>query len=394
MYDFTYYTPTRVILRRGAAADAGAQAAGFGAKKVLLHYGGSSAEKSGLLDVVRASLREAAVDFVELGGVVPNPELGLVREGIALCKKEGVDFLLAVGGGSVIDSAKAIGYGLGEPDKDVWELFLRTRAPKACYPVGVVLTIAAAGSEMSNSCVITDETTKSKRSCGSDYCRPKFALMDPEITMTLPKYQTMSGCADIIMHTLERYFTQGGNMDITDELAGGLIRSVMRSAAVLDTDPNNYEARANVMWASSLSHNGLTGCGIAPGGDFATHRLEHELSGKYGVTHGAGLTAIWGTWARYVYKECLPRFVKFAVDVMEVEPASTDEETALAGIRAMEDFFRSIGMPTDIKGLGVEPTEEDLLDMARRCSLATKDALGSAKVLREADMLAIYRAAR
>ena len=394
MYDFTYYTPTRVILRRGAAADAGAQAAGFGAKKVLLHYGGSSAEKSGLLDVVRASLREAAVDFVELGGVVPNPELGLVREGIALCKKEGVDFLLAVGGGSVIDSAKAIGYGLGEPDKDVWELFLRTRAPKACYPVGVVLTIAAAGSEMSNSCVITDETTKSKRSCGSDYCRPKFALMDPELTMTLPKYQTMSGCADIIMHTLERYFTQGGNMDITDELAGGLIRSVMRSAAVLDTDPNNYEARANVMWASSLSHNGLTGCGIAPGGDFATHRLEHELSGKYGVTHGAGLTAIWGTWARYVYKECLPRFVKFAVDVMEVEPASTDEETALAGIRAMEDFFRSIGMPTDIKGLGVEPTEEDLLDMARRCSLATKDALGSAKVLREADMLAIYRAAR
>ena len=226
------------------------------------------------------------------------------------------------------------------------------------------------------------------------FVRPKFALLDPELTMTLPRYQTMSGCADIIMHTLERYFTQGGNMDITDEMAGGVIRSVMRNAAVLDVDPNNYEARASVMWAGSLSHNGLTGCGAVPGQDFATHRLEHELSGKFGVTHGAGLTAIWGSWARYVYRECLPRFVKFAVDVMRVEERASDEETALAGIVAMEEFFRSIDMPTTIRELGVEVTEEDILDMARRCNEAVGGRIGSAKVLVEADMAEIYRMAK
>ena len=393
MLNFTFYTPTRVVFGKDTEGQVGDLAKAYGAHKVLLHYGGKSAERSGLLGRIRLALEMAGVDYVELGGVVPNPHLDKVYEGIQLCKKEGVDFILAVGGGSVIDSSKAICYGLAEPDKDVWELFDKTRQAKCFFPLAVVLTIAAAGSEMSNSCVITDEKTLQKRGYNNYIDRPLFAIMKPEITRTLPDYQTESGCADIMMHTMERYFNNGGSMELTDGLSESLIRTVMKNAEILHVDPDNYDARAEVMWASSLSHNGLTGCGT-DGGDWACHRMEHELGGMFDVTHGAGLAAIWGSWARFVYRDCLPRFVQFAVNVMDVKPGSSDDETALAGIRAMEAFYRRIGMPTNIKELGVEPTDEQIEEMAAAVAVVCGDPFGSAKKLSKKDVAEIYRKAR
>ncbi|MBQ6579569.1 MAG: iron-containing alcohol dehydrogenase, partial [Oscillospiraceae bacterium] len=226
-----------------------------------------------------------------------------------------------------------------------------------------------------------------------DLARPKFAVMNPELTFGLPDYQTQAGCADIMMHTMERYFTNGGNMELTDEIAEGLLRTVMKNALILKKDPENYEARAEVMWAGSLSHNGLTGCGT-DGGDFMSHKIEHELGGMFDVTHGAGLAAIWGSWARYVYKECLPRFVKFAVKVMGVSPAETEEKTALLGISAMEDFYRSIGMPTNLRELGVEPADREIEKMAGGVMKACGKPSGSAKVLDKEDIIEIYKMAK
>lgn len=393
MFGFTYYTPTKVIFGKETERQAGSLIKAFGGTKVLIHYGSQSAVRSGLIDRVKTSLEEADIPYAELGGVVPNPHLAKVQEGIALCREAGVDFILAVGGGSVIDSAKAIAYGLAEPEEDVWTLYAHTRQAKACLPVGCILTIAAAGSEMSNSSVITNTETGEKRGYNNDISRPKFAIMNPELTMTLPDYQTESGCTDIMMHTMERYFTQGGNMEITDAVAEGLLRTVMKYARILHEDPKNYEARAEIMWAGSLAHNGLTGCGC-DGGDFASHALEHELGGLFDVTHGAGLAAVWGSWARYVYKDCLPRFVKYAVNVMGVKPGDTDEETAMQGIEAMEDFYRQIGMPTSLRELGVEVSEEQILQMAESCMKGAGGKKGSAKVLLKEDIAEIYRMAR
>ena len=392
MFDFQYYAPTRVVFGRGAERRTGQLLQELGVKRVLIHYGGGSAVKSGLLDRVAASLDQEGIIHTSLGGVVPNPRLSKVREGAALAREFGAELILAVGGGSVIDSSKAIGYAVAEPEYDVWELYDRRRTPKACLPVACVLTIAAAGSEMSNSSVITNEDTGEKRGYRNDLCRVKLALMDPELTTTLPPYQTAAGCTDILMHTLERYFTQGGNMELTDQIAGGLMRTVMKNALILRDDPANYDARAEVMWASSLSHNDLTGLG-ANGMDFASHGLEHELGGMFDVTHGAGLSAVWPSWARYVYRDCLPRFVKFARTVMGVEGTS-DEDTALKGIAALEDFFRSIHMPVTLKELGVEPTEEQILAMAASCARGAGGRKGTAKLLYEADMAEIYRMAR
>ena len=390
--DFTLYTPTKVVFGRKTERKAGELVRAFGGSRVLIHYGGRSALRSGLIDRVKTSLNEAGIFHVELGGVVPNPQLDKVYEGIELAKANGVDFILAVGGGSVIDSAKAIAYALAEPEYDVKELYEHTRTAKACIPVGTILTIAASGSEMSDSSVISYEDKK--RGYNSDLCRPKFAIMDPELTLTLPDYQTCAGCSDILMHTLERYFTTGSKLEITDALAEGLLRTVMKYAAVLHEDPTNYEARAEVMWAGSLSHNGLTGCGN-DGNDFASHRLEHELGALYGVTHGAGLTAVWPSWAKYVYKNCLPRFVRFARNVMCVEAGLSDEETALEGIATMEDYFRSIGMPVTLKELlGKTVSEEEIRLLAKNCALATGGKVGSAMVLYEEDMANIYRMAK
>lgn len=392
MNNFEYYTPTRVIFGKGTQKETGRLIKEEGGRKVLIHYGGSSAKRSGLLDEIGGILDREQIPYVMLGGVVPNPRLSKVREGIELCKKEGVDFILAVGGGSVIDSAKAIGYGVAN-EGDVWDFYEKKREPKACLPVGTVLTIAAAGSEMSNSSVITNEEGWLKRGYRNDICRCKFAVMNPELTMTLPEYQTESGCVDILMHTMERYFNQAENMELTDSISEGLMKTVMKKARILLDEPGNYEARAEVMWASSLSHNGLTGCGT-DGGDWASHQLEHELGGMFDVAHGAGLAAIWGSWARYVYRERMDRFVRFAVKVMGAEEGQEPEKAALDGIEAMEAFFRSIHMPTSLKELGVEPTEEQISMLVEKCSFFGRRTIGIVKKLDRTDMEAIYRAAR
>ncbi len=390
MYAFNYFTPTRVVFGRDTESRVADLIREFGGTKVLIHYGGGSVVRSGLLKRVTDALDAAGIAYVTLGGAVPNPRLSLVYEGIELCKREGVDFLLGVGGGSAVDSAKAIGYGVYNGG-DVWDFYDYKRKAEGCLPLGVIMTIAATGSEMSDSSVITKEEGLIKRGYSSDFGRPKFAIMNPELTMTLPDYQTACGCTDILMHTMERYFTNGGNMEITDAIAEGLLRTVMANAEILVEDPKNYDARAEVMWAGSLSHNGLTGCGN-DGGDWMTHKLEHELGALYDVAHGAGLAAIWGSWARYVYKSCLPRFKRFAVNVMGVEPAGTDEEIALSGIEALEAFFRRIHMPTNLRELDVNATEEDLVTMAHKCAVGVGGAKGSARLLNEADMLAIFRA--
>lgn len=390
--NFEYYAPTKVVFGKEAEGQVGRLVKEAGGSKVLIHYGGKSAVRSGLIDRLKGALDEAGIPHVELGGVVPNPLLSKVYEGIELCRAEGVDFILAVGGGSSIDSSKAIAYGLAN-EGDVWDLYEHTKTAAACKPVGVVLTIAAAGSETSNGSVITNEKNGEKRAYDDDLARPKFAVMNPEFTMTLPDYQTESGCTDMMMHTMERYFTNGGNMEITDSIAEGLLRTIKENAVILHHDPENYEARAEVMWAGSLAHNGLTGCGN-DGGDFSSHMLEHEMGGMFNVTHGAGLAAIWGSWARYVYRNCLHRFVRYAMNVMDVEHTGNDEETALKGIEAMEEFYHSIGMPTNMGELGIHPTEEQIHEMAVRCAAACGGSQGSARVLYQEDMEKIYRMAR
>ena len=392
MFGFNYYTPTKVVFGKNTEEKVADLIKEFGGKKVLIHYGGGSVVRSGLLPRVKGFLDKAGINYLELGGAVPNPHLGLVREGIELCKKEGIDFLLAVGGGSAIDSAKAIGYGVAN-EGDVWDFYDYKRKVTGCLPIGVILTIAATGSEMSDSSVITKEEGLVKRGYSSDFGRPRFAIMNPELTMTLPDYQTACGCTDIMMHTMERYFTNGGNMEITDSMAEALLRTVKENAKILAKDPKNYDARAEVMWAGSLAHNGLTGCGN-DGGDWMTHKLEHELGGLYDVAHGAGLAAIWGSWARYVYKDCLPRFKRFAINVMGVSATGTDEEIALKGIEAMEDFYREIKMPTNLRELGVKASDEDLKLMAHKCFVGTKGPKGSAKLLYEEDMLEIFKMSR
>ena len=390
MLPFKYYAPTRVLFGKDVELKVAEMIRLFGGTKVLIHYGGGSVIRSGLMKRVTDTLDAAGIPYVSLGGAVPNPRLSLVYEGIELCRQEGVDFLLAVGGGSAIDSAKAIGYGVYNGG-DVWDFYDGKRTAAGCLPLGVILTLSATGSEMSDSSVITREEGLIKRGYSSDYGRAKFALLNPELTMTLPDYQTACGCADIMMHTMERYFTGGGTMQLTDAIAEALLRTVMTNAEILVKDPKNYDARAEVMWAGSLSHNGLTGFG-SDGGDWMTHKLEHELGGLYDVAHGAGLTAIWGSWARYVYRDCLPRFKRFAVNVMGVEAVGSDEEIALKGIGAMEAFYRRIHMPTNLRELGVNPTEEELKTMAHKCAIGVGGAKGSARLLRESDMLAIYRA--
>jgi alcohol dehydrogenase YqhD (iron-dependent ADH family) len=389
--DFEFYSPTRVVFGKDTERRTGDLIRNLGFKKVLIVYGGGSAKRSGLLDRVEESLGRQGIAFVEKGGVKPNPRLSFVYEGARLGRKEKVEMILAVGGGSVIDTAKAIAYALAN-EGDVWDFYDFKRKASACLPVGVVLTIAASGSELSNSSVITDERTNCKRSYNNDLARPVFAVMNPALTETLPPFQTACGCCDILMHTMERYFTNGAKMELTDAIAEGLLRTVMKEALVLRDNPADYEARAEVMWAGSLSHNDLTGCGSRER-DFATHRLEHEVSGLFDVAHGAGLTSLWGSWARYVYKDCLHRFRRFALQVMKVEETGTDEEIALKGIEAMEAFFHAMGMPLGFHELGIAPTEAQLRQLAHMCSVTAHDHLGSARVLHEADMYAIYKAA-
>ena len=391
MNNFDWYAPTHIVFGRGTESEVSSLLKSSKCNRVLLHYGSVSVIRTGLLGKIKSSLDKAGIDYIELGGVVANPRLSLVYEGIELAKSKGVDFILAVGGGSVIDSAKAIAYGAAA-DFDVWDLYDRKRTPESALPVGVILTIAAAGSERSNSSVITNEDGGIKRGYSNNMVRPKFAILNPELTMTLPDFQTACGCTDIMMHTMERYFTSAGNMELTDGIAEALLRTVIKNALILVEDPKNYEARAEVMWAGSLSHNGLTGCGNG-GDDFATHRIEHEISGMFNVAHGAGLAAIWGSWARYVLDDCLPRFKKFATNVWGIKDSGDDREVALAGISRTEAFFKRIGMPISLRDFGFELTDEVINELSEKCERAVGGKVGAAKVLYRDDFKKIYRMA-
>ena len=391
-FDFDYFSPTKVVFGRGAEKRIGELIREFGGSRVLIHYGGKSAVKSGLIDRIKEALDKDGIGHAELGGVVPNPRLSLVYEGINLCREKNIDFILAVGGGSVIDSSKAIGYGLAN-EGDVWDFYDEKRSPKACLPIGTILTIAAAGSEMSDSSVITNEDGWLKRGYSNDKCRCKFAILNPELTYTLPDYQTQCGCVDILMHTMERYLNHGENMEMTDGISEALMRTVIKNARILKNEPENYEARAEVMWAGSLSHNGLTGCGT-DGGDWASHQIEHELGGMFDVAHGAGLAAVWGSWARYVYRDSIDRFVRFAENVMQIPHGEEKEQTALKGIAAMEEFYRSVDMPTSIKALGVEVTDAQIEELAEKCTFFGRRTVGCVKALGKEDIMRIYEAAR
>ena len=391
MNDFVYNAPTTVYFGLKSDEKLTELIAGRGCKRVLLHYGGESAVKSGLIKRVKWALEHAGAQVIELGGVKPNPRLSLVYKGIELCRESGVDFILAVGGGSVIDSAKAIGMGAAGGG-DVWDYYTEKRTPDKTLPVGVILTVAAAGSEMSKSSVITNDELQIKRGRNAEISRPVFAILNPEFTVSVPAYPTACGCADILMHTLERYLCCGETLRLTDSLAEALMTTVISASKSVMRDLKNVNARAELMWAGSLSHNGLTGCGN-DGGDWCTHSLGHELSAKYDVAHGASLTAVWGSWARYVYKNCLNRFHKFAVQVMGVRPNGTRAELALKGIEAAEEWFESLGMPTSIRALGVDPSQDDLKEMAEKWAENNGGEKGSCKKLKESDALAIYTAA-
>ncbi len=393
MRDFNFYAPTEVVFGKQSEEQVARLVRHYGGTRVLVHFGGQSAKRSGLLDKIIALLDADGISHVELGGVVPNPRLSLVKKGVALCRDEKVDFILAIGGGSVIDSAKAIGYGVGY-EGEPWDFWTGKAVPASCLPIGVVLTIPAAGSEMSSSCVITNDENNDKRGVNSNLCRCKFCIMNPERTFTLPAYQTAAGATDIMMHTMERYFTIYDDMTLTDAIAEALMRTVKDSAMEVMRNPNDYRHRAQIMWAGSLSHNDLTECGSTK--DFATHRLEHELSAMFDVTHGAGLAAIWGSWARFVLPGHEARFARFATNVMGVDCDFTDlRRTAERGIEATERFFSNLGMPVSIHELlGRDITDDEIEEMARRASHDGQITLGNIRVLKREDMVEIYKMAK
>lgn len=421
MINFDFYTPTRVLFGADRENEAGKQVAAFGGHKVMIIYGkkGGHVESSGLLERVHQSLNGAGLSYIDFSGVVPNPRLSLVKEGIRIGRSEGVDFLLPIGGGSVIDTAKGIGYGIANDFEMEDLLYGRVKTDKN-LPIGVILTIAAAGSEMSSSMVLTIEDGMMKRSYGHDCARPRFAIMNPELTYSLPAYQTASGAADIMMHTMERYFTPTDtDTSLTDRIAEGLMVSVRDAAQVAVKDPENYEARATLMWAGSLSHNGLTGAGRIS--DFATHKIEHELGGMFDVAHGAGLAAVWGSWARYVYKTNPGRFAQFGKKVFGINissstnitpnsdapeqpikpsPIITDPEltstdtAALAAITAWETWCHSISMPTTLTELGIHPTDAQIEEMAEKCVFGRNGHVGFFQPLTKEDIAAILKMAK
>lgn len=391
MDNFIYDTPTKVYFGKGEEEKVGAIIKEYNVKKVLVHYGSGSIVKSGLLGRVKKSLEDAGLSYVELGGVVANPVLSKVREGIELCKKEGVDFVLAVGGGSVLDSAKDIANGVANPDVDVWDFSMGRAQPKASLKKGCILTLSAAGSEMSNSCVISNPDEKEKRGYGSPFNRMNFAIENPELTYSVNAYQTACGAVDIAMHTMERYFCPGSDTYLTDAVAEAVIKSVMKAGNDCLKNPEDYEARANMMWASSLAHNGLTQCGRQM--QLVVHQFEHEVSGIYPeVAHGAGLAAIWCSWARYVYKYTMDRFLKWASNVWNLDvDFEHPEETVMKAIEMQENYYKSIGMPTKLSELGVK--ESDLEELSVRCSRGKTRSLLGYKPLSYDDILAIYKMA-
>ena len=387
MENFNFYSPTEFVFGKGRAAEAGHFVKKYGGSKVLIHYGGGSAVKSGLIGTVKKSLDDAGVKYCELGGVKPNPRDTLVYTGIELCRKEGVDFILAVGGGSVIDSSKAIAIGVPY-DGDFWDMYSGKPIEKA-LPVATILTIAAAGSEGSPNSVITKEDGMLKRGTGSDLLRPKFSIMDPSLTQTLPAYQTACGATDIMAHVFERYFTNTREVEITDRLCEAVLLTMIKETPRVIADPDNYDARANIMWAGMVAHNNI--CGVGRQQDWNSHALEHELSGLYDVAHGAGLAVIMPAWMEYVHDHNVLRFCQMATRVFGCQMNYEDPEaTALEGIRRFRSFLHSIGMPINFTELGAK--EEDIPTLVKKLGVSDGTRAGFME-LNADDVAGIYRIA-
>ena len=391
MENFTYWVPTKVYFGKDTHKQVGTVIKEYGFSKIMIHYGGGSVQKTGLLAQVTQSLRDSGIEYVLFGGVRPNPVLSLAKEGMDLCRREKVEFILAVGGGSVIDSAKCIADGVLNPDMDPWKFFTKEAVPEKALPHGNILTLAASGSETSQSCVITNEDGGWKKGFNSPTHRPLFAICNPELTFTVNRFQTGCGTVDIMMHTLERYLGgKGKNTPLTDRIGEGLLKTVMEAGAVADKKPEDYEARASLMWAGSLSHNDLTGLGRAY--VMQVHQLEHELSGMFpSVAHGAGLSALFCTWARYVYRWDVPRFAQLAVRVFHVDmDFENPEATALEGIRRLEAFFESLSMPVRLSQLDAGIKKEDGAVLAEKCSQGGTRVLERIYPLGKKEMEQIY----
>ena len=392
MQNFTYVNKTKIIFGKGTENQAGSETINY-AKRILLHHSGGYAVRSGLIDRVKESLKNAGVGFVELTGVLPNPRLSLVKKGIEIVRNEKLELILAVGGGSAIDSSKAIALG-AVYDGDVWDFFERKKSPEKTMPVGAIVTIPAAGSEWSTSCVITNEEGPWKRGVNTLFNRPAFSILNPELTYSLPAYQSACGITDMMAHIMERYFTREPHTEVTDELCEGLLRAIIRNARkIFCGGENDYDARAEIMWAGAIAHNGFLDTGRI--GDWASHALDHELSALFDIAHGAGLAVIFPAWIKYNINEephaaSVARFARFAEKVWGVDGAFYDlKQTALEGVLRMENFFRSIGMPVSFKEANIDAAR--IPEMAKR--VVYFGPIGQYRKLDEKDAEAIYRLA-
>lgn len=391
MQNFTQYAPTEIVFGKDSHLQTGDEIVKWGGHKVLIVYGGGSVVKSGLLKSIKATLKEAGIDYQEIGGVQPNPRLSFAEKGVKKAVEMRADFILGVGGGSVIDTAKAIAHGAANPEKKLWDIWTKKVPLTKSLPVGCVLTIAAAGSETSDSAVLTNEKIGKKTGIGTIFNRPKFAVMNPELTYTLPKYQISCGIVDIMMHTLERYFIPNQSNQMTDEIAEGLLRVVIENGRKARKDSHDYDAMSEIMWCGSLSHNNLTGLGRDK--DFSVHKLGHALGAKYDFAHGATLSAVWGAWAEYVCRYDIPRFAHYAEKVWGIQ--REDEETAAkAGIDATVEYFREIEMPVNLKELGAgDVTEDELRELSMDATMGGTVKLSKIKELEVEDVYQIFQAA-
>ena len=390
MYDFVYDVPTKVYFGEDAESHIGEALTSIGVRKVLLHYGSERVRQTGLIGKVTAQLEGAGIAWVELAGVEPNPKIGLIRKGVELARQEGVDFLLAVGGGSVCDSVKGIAMGL-TTGRDPWEIIAGGIIPEKRFPMGVVLTISAAGSEMSDSCVITNDELNLKRGSNGTHNRMTFAFMNPLNTVSVPAWQTAAGTVDITMHTMERFLTNDPATPLTDSIAVAVVRRVIECGAILRDNPADIDARADIMWASSLAHNDITGCGRRK--TFTAHKIEHDLSGVHdNITHGAGLSVIFPAWVLHEYRYGLDRFYDWAVRFWDAEPSDDKEKTILDGVAKMRAFYKSLGMPLTMAELGISPDEYDMLaDFTTAGGTKTLPSFGH--MLSKDDVIDIYKIA-
>lgn len=392
MNSFSYVVPTKVIFGTDALSHLQEELEALGVKKVLVLYGGGSVVKSGVLDQVTAVLKGMNQPYLTLGGIQPNPLLSKVHEGRDLCLKEGVDFLLPVGGGSTIDTAKAISLAVGDPEAEVWDFFLKKKVPTKRIPLGAVLTISAAGSETSDSGVITNGDTKEKRGIHTPLFQPNFCLLNPEFTYTLPKFQISCGIVDILMHTLDRYFSAATDNELTDQIAEGLLRTVLHYGKIALDNPKDYKAMSELMWCGSISHNGLTGLGCNK--DFSTHRLGRDLSGIYDSAHGATLSVAWVGLANFVVKDHVARFARYGRKVFDLE--GSDQEVARQAIDKTAAYFQEIEMPITLTQLlGFAPTDQQLEELTMACLEGNKGTtFGTIHSFCYEDVLALYKTVR